>query len=248
MTGPAADPAAGPAAGPLVILDIGSTLVEGPSCGPARRIAELTGLDAAATRAVHRQLMTTDYACADEAAAAVRERLGRGPAGADVERAVVQVWRAQEHEARPLPRVAEVMAELVAQGCRLALLSNIWVPYLSSVRSLFGDFFDRHIPGPRQLFSCREGLAKPEPVLFRRVLDRAGTAGADAVMVGDSYRKDVEPAAALGMRTIWLLHDPARETPALLDVVNGSAPPPTLTLRSLADLDLTAGLPSRSRP
>jgi HAD superfamily hydrolase (TIGR01509 family) len=247
----------GAANGLLAILDLGSTLVEGPSRGPARRIAELAGLDEVTKRSVHRQLMTADYACADEAAAAVRDRLERAAAaaggtagqaaqsaaavGAAVERAVVQVWQAQEHEARPLPLVGEVMAELVARGWRLALLSNIWVPYLRSVRSLFGDFFDRHIPGGLQVFSCREGLAKPEPELFRRVLQRAGTTAADAVMIGDSYRKDVQPAAALGLRTVWLLHDPPREVRALLEILNGRLPPPTLTLRSLADLD-PAGL------
>ena len=56
-------------------------------------------------------------------------------------------------------------------------------------------------------------------------------------MVGDSYIKDIRPAADCGMRTLWLLHNPAKEAPALVRILNGLVAAPTLTLRSLEDLD-----------
>lgn len=220
---------------PLVVFDIGSTLVEGPAPGPASRIAEVIGLDRPRTRALHGALMTTDYAGPGDVCAVVRERFGL--AGPEVEAALATVWAAQEEEARPMPGALEALQNFVARGYRLALLSNIWSPYLRSVRRLFGEFFDAHIPTELQLYSCREGLAKPAPELFRRILDRAGASPARTLMVGDSYSRDVEPAAAAGMRTLWLLHDPVGEAAQLVRILNDTAAAPTLTLRSLADVN-----------
>jgi len=221
---------------PLVVLDIGSSLVAGPARGPASRIAETAGLDVAHKRALHNLLMTTDYANSSDACAAVRARLGLG--GLVVESAVADIWDAQENEARLIPGAFEALGAFVAQGCRLALLSNIWTPYFRSVRRLLGEFFDAHIPAELQLLSCREGLAKPAPALFSRVLERAAVDPSQTLMVGDSYGKDIEPAIACGMRTLWLLHDPAREARALVQVLNGAAAAPTRALCSLADIDI----------
>jgi HAD superfamily hydrolase (TIGR01549 family) len=220
---------------PLIIFDIGSSLVEGPSRGPASRIAETVGLDVSSKRELHRMLMTTDYAGPEDAWTDARERLGL--VGSAIQSAIADVWAAQEKEARPISGAFDVLKELTVKGYRLALLSNIWTPYLQSVRQLLGDFFDAHIPAELQLFSCREGLMKPAPELFARVLERGGADPALALMVGDSYDKDIAPAAMFGMRTLWLLHDPARELPALIQILNGAAAAPALTLRSLAELD-----------
>jgi putative hydrolase of the HAD superfamily len=51
------------------------------------------------------------------------------------------------------------------------------------------------------------GVAKPDPGIFRLALDRLGLAAADALMVGDSYDRDIVPAHGLGMRTAWLTPD-----------------------------------------
>jgi len=58
----------------------------------------------------------------------------------------------------------------------------------------------------------------------------------DAVMVGDTYRNDIRPAIELGMRTVWVLHRPEKEKADLIAVMNGDAPPPDLTLASIAEL------------
>lgn len=220
---------------PLVVLDIGSSLVEGPARGPASRIAEAIGLDAARKRVLHQLLMTVDYAGPFDVCTAVHEQLGL--ASPAFESAVVGIWHAQESEARPIPGALEALQAFVVHGYRLALLSNIWTPYFRSVCRVFGDFFDAHIPPELQLLSCREGLTKPAPELFDRVLRRAGADPAETLMVGDSYSKDIRPAADCGMRTLWLLHNPAKEAPALVRILNGLVAAPTLTLRSLEDLD-----------
>lgn len=48
------------------------------------------------------------------------------------------------------------------------------------------------------------GAFKPDPAPFAAALAKAGVPAADAVMVGDSYERDVEPALALGMGAVLL--------------------------------------------
>ena len=47
-------------------------------------------------------------------------------------------------------------------------------------------------------------MAKPDWAIFQLTLDRLSCAPQRAVMVGDSWMADIVPAAALGLRTIWL--------------------------------------------
>ena len=212
---------------PLVILDIGSTLVTGPPRGPATRIAELAGAHKEAVQRIHGVLMTSDFSGPYEAAAALVEVAGVGET--ELVAAVASVWQSQRTDARPIPGAADALRRLVQGGTRLALLSDIWPPYLESVRASYGELFDQHIPSRLQLFSFREGIGKPSTELVSRLLNRAGVTPAAAVMVGDSYRKDVEPAVALGLGTVYIRPHtaPAREAPLA-----------ARRLPTVADLDL----------
>ena len=51
--------------------------------------------------------------------------------------------------------------------------------------------------------SGERGLSKPSPAFFRAMLEEAGCAPKEAIMVGDRIDNDIEPAQRLGMRTIW---------------------------------------------
>ena len=64
------------------------------------------------------------------------------------------------------------------------------------------------------------GLQKPDPALFVRTLELAGVESGRTVMVGDRLDYDVRPAAAAGMRTVWILRGEAPDdpTPAQLAV------------------------------
>lgn len=230
----------------LVVLDIGATLVEGPPRAPASRIAALLGLDSNHKAALRGALMTTPFGGPEDVAALVRRATGLPHTV--VEDTVCDVWSAQERDAQPLPRALEALQELQRSGLRLALISNIWPPYLTAVRRHFGTFFDEHIPRPLQLYSFREGHTKPSPQLFLRALRAAGVGASDAVMVGDSYAEDIEPAAALGMSTVLVLHRPAREAADLVRVLNGEAPAPSRTIESIAELGGSVAAAASSSP
>ncbi len=52
--------------------------------------------------------------------------------------------------------------------------------------------------------SAEEGLAKPDPAIFRFALQRAGCPPEQSVMIGDRLDNDIAPAKKLGMKTIWV--------------------------------------------
>ncbi len=54
------------------------------------------------------------------------------------------------------------------------------------------------------------GCKKPDPRIFQAALDALGASPAEAVFVGDSLRRDMAGARAMGMRHVWLRpEDPA---------------------------------------
>ena len=48
------------------------------------------------------------------------------------------------------------------------------------------------------------GIGKPDPEIFRLVLEALGAGPEEAVMIGDSWNRDIEGAAGVGMRSIWV--------------------------------------------
>jgi putative hydrolase of the HAD superfamily len=74
--------------------------------------------------------------------------------------------------------------------------------------------------GLRPLFSALAdstliGVAKPDPAVFTAALAELGVEPAAAWMVGDNPDADIRPAAALGMRTIWLASEGRHAPPGL---------------------------------
>jgi putative hydrolase of the HAD superfamily len=90
--------------------------------------------------------------------------------------------------------VRPALARLAAEGRTVGLISN----FEAWLDDLLADL------GVREAFSIRvisgvEGVEKPDPMIFRLALDRAGLDAADAAYVGDNPEFDVDPPAALGM-------------------------------------------------
>jgi putative hydrolase of the HAD superfamily len=111
--------------------------------------------------------------------------------------------------------VVPTLRELRAAGYRLGVIAN----QPSQVRAamqrdgLVGFFETWGV-------SDDLGLHKPDPQLFVRTLELAGVDPGLTVMVGDRLDYDVRPAAAAGMRTVWILRGEAPDdpTPAQLAV------------------------------
>jgi HAD superfamily hydrolase (TIGR01509 family) len=215
----------------IALFDIGSTLIDGPPYGPARRLARMLDLDKPAVAQLEHLLFRTPSTAPDDLARHVAEALQ-----VDYKRAALacdQLWSAQLEEAYVLPGAAEAIARLEQAGVERAYVSNIWPP--------FYEHFVRTFPAEAakpQFLSFRMGMMKPDPELYRRVLHELGVAPHEAVMIGDTYRNDILPALKLGMKTVWVLHRPEKERAALVDVVNGVSPRPHVTLNAVGELQL----------
>jgi FMN phosphatase YigB (HAD superfamily) len=93
------------------------------------------------------------------------------------------------------------------------------------------------------LSSASLGIRKPNPSIFRAVLERLGVSPAQAVMVGDSLGADILGAHNAGMRAIWITRRAA--TPA--NRAHEDTIRPDAIISTLSELPalLSGGLPRR---
>src|SRR5262245_62858846 len=96
--------------------------------------------------------------------------------------------------------VPDVLRKLSGAGLRIGLISN-------SHRCLasFQSHFELQGLISATISSSDHGFMKPHPSIFAAALQLVNVAAAEAVMVGDSLRHDVEGAMRVGMHGI-LLH------------------------------------------
>jgi HAD superfamily hydrolase (TIGR01549 family) len=147
-----------------------------------------------------------------------------GGRGADVVRVAERIYEqwAANHHFEIYDDVAPVLAELAARGLVLGVISN-------SHRSLeaFKTHFQLDSLITTTISSAQHGFMKPHRSIFDAALEQAGVNAADAAMVGDSLKADIEGARAAGMRGILLRR--SGERPA-------SLPPDVSLITSLYEL------------
>ncbi|HEY7003796.1 MAG TPA: HAD-IIIA family hydrolase [Gaiellaceae bacterium] len=121
----------------------------------------------------------------------VRGMGGEGDSCRAVAKAITDRWLHSENF-ELYEDVLPVLDLLREHGLKIGLVSN-------TSRDL--DAFVEHfnLPADAWIASGKHGKVKPDPTIFRFVLDRLGVAPEAAVMVGDSLEDDVEGARALGM-------------------------------------------------
>jgi putative hydrolase of the HAD superfamily len=149
---------------------------------------------------------------------------------------VVQLWQTWNLEGSFFGRklfddAVDTLETLRERGYRLACVTN---------RPYAGPQFQTEIEehGLAALFdamsvSCEIGYMKPHPEIFQHALEALRIAPADAVMVGDSLRADVQGAQELGMTAVWRRYDGIKEQP------NGIEPHFVVhELRELLDLPI----------
>jgi len=105
------------------------------------------------------------------------------------------------------PEVPRIVAEL-ASRYGIACITNhfSWV----RDRARAAGFAD-HVKV--WAISAELGVEKPDPAIFAAALRESRADAGNVVMVGDRLDRDIAPAKALGMRTIWVLRNEAPDDP-----------------------------------
>jgi FMN hydrolase / 5-amino-6-(5-phospho-D-ribitylamino)uracil phosphatase len=112
---------------------------------------------------------------------------------------MVRRWE-QHHHFTLYDDATEALAEMRRRGLRIGLISN-------GQRDLV-EFAQHHgLDVDVACGSLAHGRIKPHPSIFEAALEALGVDAEETVMVGDSYRDDIEGARALGMRAILVDRD-----------------------------------------
>jgi 2-haloacid dehalogenase len=177
----------------VVIFDLGGVLID---WNPRHLYRKLFNGDAAGMEAFLTEVCHHDWNLQQDAgrsfAEAEEEAIRRHP---DKER-LIRAWRARFAEMIPgaLDDTVAILAELKERGTPLYALSNWSAETFPSQRPRFPflEWFDGIV------LSGEERVIKPDPRIYRALLDRYGVAAADAVFIDDS-KKNADAATALGI-------------------------------------------------
>ena len=124
----------------------------------------------------------------------------------------------------------DTLRRLRKAGMKIGLVSNC----ASDVPALFAETPIAPLVDAA-LFSCTEGVMKPDPAIYHRVANRLGVVAARCLYVGDGNDDELAAAAALGMTPVLL---DARRTPPQWD---------GLRVSTLAEIvELVQALPARA--
>lgn len=97
------------------------------------------------------------------------------------------------------PETLPVLEELKNRGFTLGVIAN-WEP---SLRRFLAEFeLDPYFAVI--LSSMETGLAKPDPIIFRKAVKEAGVASADLLFAGPSIHEDVAGALSAGLTPVWV--------------------------------------------
>jgi HAD superfamily hydrolase (TIGR01509 family) len=216
----------------VIFFDMGQTLIAGGSLSPRRLVGSRLALSERETKKVGRLIMTHPATEPSSLAYALRGiLLDREPRG--VQTVLEEVWTEQTRGVQELDDATMVLRILKEKGFTLGLLSNTWHPlYLGFCSKCpeMAELFDHFI------LSFRLGCKKPSLEIYRRALAQTGGNPDQCWMVGDSYELDMEPALAMGMHGIWVLHHPEREKTLLSQVINGQKSRPDWSVNHLAEI------------
>jgi len=98
------------------------------------------------------------------------------------------------HTQRAVP-----VLDVLATRYPMFLVSNFY----GNLRTILREFRLTHY-FQAVIESAEVGFRKPDPQIFQIALAKAGCRPEEAVVIGDSYKNDIQPAITLGCPSIWL--------------------------------------------
>jgi len=96
------------------------------------------------------------------------------------------------------PDTLDALRRVRAEGVKVAVASNLALPYAAPLKALLGDLVDVwHL-------SFAEGAIKPDRAFYAGLTAKLGCEPAELLMVGDTWRDDIVGAVEAGSRARWV--------------------------------------------
>jgi HAD superfamily hydrolase (TIGR01509 family) len=109
---------------------------------------------------------------------------------------------------RILHRNRHLLERLHQTGFRLGVVSNFYGNVEILCREFgYCDFLSVMVD------TTHTQIRKPDPAVYHLMAERLEATPAQCAMVGDSFERDIAPAKAIGMTTVWLVGDRGRDLP-----------------------------------
>ncbi|MEM7382017.1 MAG: HAD family hydrolase, partial [Bacteroidota bacterium] len=115
------------------------------------------------------------------------------------------------------PNAENFLKEQKELGHKTCLLTDLTaeIQYRKVERLGIGDYIDFIVT------SEEVGVEKPHPTMFLKALGKLGCEAEEAIMIGDSWDKDIVGASVLGIDSIWINHNgKQKEIPSNVSVVS----------------------------
>lgn len=143
----------------------------------------------------------------------ILQAAGAAPPSPVQDACAADTWERLTNPVGPMPGAHDVLRRLTQAGFALGIASNAQFDTPARIAALFTDAarWDEDLC----VWSWQIGVAKPSPTFYdvvRRRLAARGWTPAEALMVGNSPRNDIAPAARAGLRTVWF-RDPDAPAP-----------------------------------
>lgn len=107
----------------------------------------------------------------------------------------LQCYKVAQNKVNEAKNVLDKLSEVYP----MVLVSNFY----GNVESVLKDF-DLSKYFPKIIESAVVGVRKPDPKIFELGVEALGLKPEEVVVIGDSYRKDIEPSEKIGCQTIWI--------------------------------------------
>ena len=94
------------------------------------------------------------------------------------------------------------LKEVKSRGLKTAVVSNLATPYKQ-------PYFDHGLEGLIDVlvFSCDCGYAKPQGEIYQLALEQLDLPADQTIMIGDSFKCDVEGPETIGIKSLHLVRD-----------------------------------------
>ena len=184
----------------MILLDIGLTLLGGPSRSPASFISGLLSLPHDKKRLISDIVFTKHISSAESLIGHLSSVLAMK--FSDSQRsALIDYWNNQLTECLPLSGADEFCGAIIGNKYPYSIASNLWKPFHMALT--------RFLPGielnAQHLFlSYLMGSRKPGEEFYDRVYSTIAAPPEAVIMVGDSLENDIIPCLARGSTCIVL--------------------------------------------